>query len=77
MAQAIILTDRYPVSAPQALPAAAPTQTAPRQTNALNDIKTWERRTHVSARWCDVGLSLLLLASGVAALFRLIWTGQP
>jgi len=44
---------------------------------APTDIEAWERRVYVSARWCDVSLSLLILASGAAALFRLICLGQP
>lgn len=36
-----------------------------------------DQRAYVSARWCDIGISLIVLVSGAAALFRLICLGQP
>lgn len=70
------------VSAPKkpaavALPSPAQPRTDSRPLDMPADIEAWERRVYVSTRWCDVGLSLLILASGAAALFHLVWAGQP
>jgi hypothetical protein len=54
-----------------------PTQEPPRSAVAPIEIQDLDQRTYVSARWCDVGISLLVLGSGAAALFRLICLGQP
>lgn len=79
-------------AAPAASPDASilpPIQMAPKPSRVFEDIKALERskvfqdiealerQVCISTRWYDVGGALLILVSSGAALYRLMWMGQP
>lgn len=67
-----------PETPSRSLPAPQPPAEEPLPSPALLiEIEELDQRTYVSARWCDIGLSLLVLGSSAAALFRLICLGEP
>lgn len=74
-------------------PATAPTARAsaeaivitaerPSETQVLPPL-TWPEtrrealRPYMCSHWYDIGVALLILGSGVVALYRLMWIGQP
>lgn len=65
-------TPSRPLPAPE-----PPAQEPPHPPAIPAEIEALDQRAYISARWCDIGLSLLVLGSGAAALFRLICLGQP